>query len=48
MAFKIFGRKKNPETAENYSFPIEERARPRYRRAVRERNCWRRRSAAAV
>lgn len=26
MAFKIFGRKKSPETAENYSFPIEERA----------------------
>ena len=25
MAFKIFGRKKNPETAENYSFS-EERA----------------------
>ena len=26
MAFKIFGRKKSPETAENCSFPIEERA----------------------
>lgn len=26
MAFKIFGRKKSPEPAENYSFPIEERA----------------------
>lgn len=24
MAFKIFGRKKSPESVENYSFPIEE------------------------